>query len=549
MSSSYGWISESTILPKKPRQIEDVGKASMIDLRAAVFATEEGLNRPDAGELRRHERERRKAGPLGLASNSGVAKRSAADTAEGLNEAQRIKDALARKAEQYERIVRGEADVAVLSDGLVDFELKKLQTGAADRDGAYPEFAPPPGSQHQEASRLAWERTSHEELRRGARSSEAAEEHVASVAKRRAEDAAVRHETEQGRAAASEQKGKRQRALDDRRALLRLKQEERERVRDASEGPPEPPATSAAMVLPVDPPGAFGTYLPSGVGVRLNPVNPVALLTRMEERSPALSDALASGNPTLVEFYAPWCTSCKEAAPSMMRMQAHYQGRVNFVVVNGDDPRNLDLVRLFGVDGIPHLSLISSERKLAGTLVGAVPERGVEGSAMCTMRQFSTFDVLKFNNVNLDPLTETYNMSFYLQYLARWPEFCFTAEAPTRRAMGYILGKAESFQNEVNSWHGHVTAVTVPPEYRRLGMATQLMTMLEKQSERAKGFFVDLFLAIDMYTKFGYSLYRQVIGYYSGEEDAYDMRKALSRDVDRKSIIPLSKPVYPDELD
>jgi thiol-disulfide isomerase/thioredoxin len=113
---------------------------------------------------------------------------------------------------------------------------------------------------------------------------------------------------------------------------------------------------------------------------RLNPVNPVALLARMEERSPALSDALASGNPTLVEFYAPWCTSCKEAAPSMMRMQAHYQGRVNFVVVNGDDPRNLDLVRLFGVDGIPHLSLISSERKVAGTLVGAVPERVVESS-------------------------------------------------------------------------------------------------------------------------------------------------------------------------
>ena len=63
-----------------------------------------------------------------------------------------------------------------------------------------------------------------------------------------------------------------------------------------------------------------------------------------------------------------------------MRMQAQYQGRVNFVVVNGDDPRNLDLVRLFGVDGIPHLSLISSERNLAGTLVGAVPERVVESS-------------------------------------------------------------------------------------------------------------------------------------------------------------------------
>ena len=34
-------------------------------------------------------------------------------------------------------------------------------------------------------------------------------------------------------------------------------------------------------------------------------------------------------------------------------------------------------------------------------------------------------------------------------------------------------------------------------------------------------------LAINMYKKFGYSVYRTVIGYYSGEEDAYDMRKAL----------------------
>ena len=198
---------------------------------------------------------------------------------------------------------------------------------------------------------------------------------------------------------------------------------------------------------------------------------------------------------------------------------------------------------------------------------------------MTHMRSFSTFDLLRFNNVNLvraaivvfpspptrvssersvqaaqDPLTETYNQQFYLQYLAKWPDFCFTAEGPGGRPMGYVLGKAESFR-EPNSWHGHVTAVTVPPEYRRLGMATQLMGMLEQASERARGWFVDLFvrqsnaLAIDMYTKMGYSVYRQVIGYYSGTEDAYDMRKPLSRDVDKKSAIPLTRPVHPDEVD
>jgi N-terminal acetyltransferase B complex catalytic subunit len=64
-----------------------------------------------------------------------------------------------------------------------------------------------------------------------------------------------------------------------------------------------------------------------------------------------------------------------------------------------------------------------------------------------------------------------------------------------------------------------------------------------------------------MYKSFGYSIYRQVIGYYSGEEDAYgiyccsiskitlDMRKALPRDKEKKSIIPLPHPVHPNELD
>lgn len=55
-----------------------------------------------------------------------------------------------------------------------------------------------------------------------------------------------------------------------------------------------------------------------------------------------------------------------------------------------------------------------------------------------------------------------------------------------------------------------------------------------------------------MYKQFDYVIYRQVIGYYgesSGREDAYDMRKALSRDVEKKSIVPLGRPIYPDELE
>ena len=41
---------------------------------------------------------------------------------------------------------------------------------------------------------------------------------------------------------------------------------------------------------------------------------------------------------------------------------------------------------------------------------------------MTTLRRFTMNDLLKFNNVNLDVLTETYSITFYMQYMARWPE-------------------------------------------------------------------------------------------------------------------------------
>lgn len=174
---------------------------------------------------------------------------------------------------------------------------------------------------------------------------------------------------------------------------------------------------------------------------------------------------------------------------------------------------------------------------------------------MTTIRRFRTDDLLRFNNINLDVLTETYNMNFYFHYLARWPELCVVGESPLGKLMGYIIGKVEgSEQNE--TWHGHVTALTVSTEFRRLGLAQRMMDYLEQVSEKPyNSFFVDLFVrisnqvAIDMYTKMGYSTYRRVIGYYSGEEDALDMRKALPRDVLKKSIIPLPHPVHPSELD
>ena len=119
--------------------------------------------------------------------------------------------------------------------------------------------------------------------------------------------------------------------------------------------------------------------------------------------------------------------------------------------------------------------------------------------------------------------------------------------------MGYIMGKSEARQNNPLDWHGHVTAVSVAEEFRRIGLAAKLMKSLEDVSEIKKCYFVDLFVrvsnkvAVSMYKALGYVVFRTIPDYYTGppDEDAYDMRKALSRDVEKKS----ERPPTQEELD
>uniref|UniRef100_W5NJS1 N-alpha-acetyltransferase 20 n=1 Tax=Lepisosteus oculatus TaxID=7918 RepID=W5NJS1_LEPOC len=179
---------------------------------------------------------------------------------------------------------------------------------------------------------------------------------------------------------------------------------------------------------------------------------------------------------------------------------------------------------------------------------------------MTTLRAFNCDDLFKFNNINLDPLTETYGIPFYLQYLAHWPEYFIVAEAPGGELMGYNMKTTHLEIPQFAGHNKHVTALSVAPEFRRLGLAAKLMELLEEISERKGGFFVDLFVrvsnqvAVNMYKQLGYSVYRTVIEYYSAsngepDEDAYDMRKALSRDTEKKSIIPLPHPVRPEDIE
>ena len=60
-----------------------------------------------------------------------------------------------------------------------------------------------------------------------------------------------------------------------------------------------------------------------------------------------------------------------------------------------------------------------------------VPSFVAKAATMSSLRTFKCSDFLKMAKINLDPLTETYALSFYLQYYVKWPEYFLMSETPT----------------------------------------------------------------------------------------------------------------------
>ena len=58
---------------------------------------------------------------------------------------------------------------------------------------------------------------------------------------------------------------------------------------------------------------------------------------------------------------------------------------------------------------------------------------------MATFRRFRPDDVNKFSKCNLDPLTETYELNFYLHYYSTWPSLFHVCEDMKGNVVGYSV--------------------------------------------------------------------------------------------------------------
>jgi thiol-disulfide isomerase/thioredoxin len=99
----------------------------------------------------------------------------------------------------------------------------------------------------------------------------------------------------------------------------------------------------------------------------------LATLRQMAQQSVEYDVAINNNKPTILEFYADWCTVCQSMALKLSNFKQQYGEAVNFVMLNIDEPQWSEQVKQYQVTGIPQLVLLDGDRAIVKTFVGEVP--------------------------------------------------------------------------------------------------------------------------------------------------------------------------------
>ena len=106
----------------------------------------------------------------------------------------------------------------------------------------------------------------------------------------------------------------------------------------------------------------------------------LASLRKMAHDSVTFDLALSQKQPSVIEFYANWCSACQSMAPIMEQLHQEYAQQINFVMLNVDEPQWQAAIDKYRVIAIPHLVLLSENHQAMETLVGIVPKVALERS-------------------------------------------------------------------------------------------------------------------------------------------------------------------------
>ena len=166
---------------------------------------------------------------------------------------------------------------------------------------------------------------------------------------------------------------------------------------------------------------------------------------------------------------------------------------------------------------------------------------------MVSIRRATIEDLLKMQQTNLLCLPENYQFKYYIYHYLSWPSLLHVAEDHNGKIVGYVLAKLEDEDVKPGEVQGHITSISVLRTYRRLGVASKLMShAINMMQEYFDADFVSLHVrvsnrpALHLYHKnLGFDVRGIEKEYYADKEDAYKMRKYFKKDKKPKDEVAI----------
>lgn len=113
---------------------------------------------------------------------------------------------------------------------------------------------------------------------------------------------------------------------------------------------------------------------PAVTASSFTPLSGLMTLKTMAAEAMPYGDAIASPQPTFIEFYADWCTTCQGMSTTIADLHQQYGDSINFVMLDIDDPQWAAQVADYGASGVPQFTLLDAHHSEVKTWVGKVPK-------------------------------------------------------------------------------------------------------------------------------------------------------------------------------